>query len=58
MWTKGRGIQLFRAVVAMLSDFNHPYVEIGVLLKVSALCGQRQSHGGDSGSSPVNARGS
>lgn len=34
MWTKGRGIQLFRAVVAMLLDFNHPYVEIGVLLKV------------------------
>lgn len=57
MWTKGRGIQLFRTVVAMLLDFNHPYVEIGVLLKVSALCGQRQSHGGDSGSTPLfNAR--
>lgn len=63
MWTKGRSIQPFRTVVATLSDFNHPYVEIGVLethlLKVSALCGQRQSHGGDSGSLPLfNAWGS
>lgn len=63
MWTKRRSIQFFRAVVAMLPDFNHPYVEIAVLethlLKVSALCGQRQSHGGVSGSSPLfKARGS
>lgn len=63
MWTKRRSIQFFRTVVAMLPDFNHPYVEIAVLethlLKVSALCDQRQSHGGVSGSSPLfKARGS